>query len=408
LDKESLQAWREEIASELNENILGFWMRHTLDHEYGGFVAEISSGMVRNPDASKGLVLNARILWTFSCAYRLSGNDAYLAVAGRAYDALRSGFRDPVHGGLYWAIAREGDAVEPKKQVYGQAFAIYGLAEYVRATGSSEALEWAKELYVLLEKHAYDPVHAGYYEALARDWSPVAQMSLSGKDLNVPKSMNTHLHMLEAYTNLYRVWQPEGLRNRLAELIVIHLDKIVVPGTGHFKLFFSEEWQSVTDHISYGHDIEGSWLLLEAAEALGDEKLLGRVWDEALTMAKATLEEGTDADGGIRNETEDDGSPSDTKDWWPQAEAVVGYLNAYQMVGDDRYLTAARKCWTFIERFIRDPEHGEWHWGVDRDGKPLDGEPKVGAWKCPYHNGRACFEAMERLDKMIKANGGLQ
>ena len=402
LDKEALRAWGYEIETELKDNILDFWMRYAVAEEQGGFVGEITGGMVRLPDAPKGLVLNARILWTFSCAYRVYRDDRYLGMARRAYESLRNDFRDREYGGFYWAVQSGGGAAEPKKQVYGQAFAIYGLTEYYRATGENEALERAKELYVLLEKHAYEPVHSGYYEALSRDWTPIEDMSLSGKDYNVPKSMNTHLHLLEAYTNLYRVWRPEGLRMKLAELIRVHLEKILAPGTGHFKLFFDEDWRPMSGHVSYGHDIEGSWLLVEAAETLGDEGLLRKAAEEAVVMARSTLAEGTDANGGIRNETDEDGSSTETKDWWPQAEAVVGFLGAYRLTGEEAFLRAARRSWAYIDTYIRDDVHGEWHWGVDGKDMPRTGEPKVSAWKCPYHNGRACFEAIARIESILR------
>jgi len=405
LDWEELRAWRSDIETELRDNILFFWMREAIDERHGGFIGEISSDGKRRPDAPKGLVLNARILWTFSCAYRTYRDERYLATARRAYEALRNDFRDSEHGGLFWTIEPDGGPAEVKKQVYGQAFAVYGLAEYVRATGEGEALVWAKELYALLEKQAYEPVHGGYYEALSRDWKPIEDMSLGDKDENVPKSMNTHLHMLEAYTNLYWVWRSEELRLKLAELLLVHLEKIVAPGEGHFRLFFGEDWRSTSGRVSYGHDIEGSWLLLEAAEALGDAELLRRTEPVAMRMARATLEEGTDSDGGIRNETEEDGSPSDSKDWWPQAEAVIGYLSAYRLTGELRFLDASRGSWDFIVRYIRDDARGEWHWGVDGRGLPRSRRPKVSAWKCPYHNGRACFEAMERIDQLLNGGG---
>ncbi len=389
--------WRNELEAELKETILGFWMKHAIDEKYGGFVGEIKHDMTVVQGADKGLVLNARILWTFSSAYRVYKDEAYSNVAARAYAELDRKFRDRTNGGLYWMVDASGRPAQDKKQVYGQAFAIYALSEYYRATGADEALEWAKELYLLLEKHAYDPAHRGYIEALAADWSPTADLSLSGKDLNERKSMNTHLHVLEAYTNLYRVWQPEGLRMKLADLIDIHLDKIIDPSNHHFLLFFDDQWRSKSEHVSYGHDIEGSWLLWEAAEVLGDETRLERVRREALAMADATIAEGIDADGGVFNEADGRGHLDDTKDWWPQAEAMVGFLNAYQLTGKEEYLQAARDSWTFIKTYIRDAEHGEWHWQVTREGKPVTSHPKVDPWKCPYHNGRACLEGLERL-----------
>ncbi|THF75000.1 AGE family epimerase/isomerase [Cohnella fermenti] len=401
-DELTLGRWREELTGELRDNILGYWIKNTVDRKRFGFVGEIKQDGRVVEDADKGLVLHARILWTFSAAYRTYRDDEYAEMARRAYAALREKFWDDEFGGLYWMIAADGRPTSDKKQVYGQAFVIYGLAEFARAVGGEEAkqaIAWAGEIYRLLEKHAYDPVHLGYVEALARDWSETDELSLSGKDLNERKSMNTHLHVLEAYTNLYRVWKPEGLRAKLKELIEVHLDKIIDAGTSHFLLFFDDEWQSKTPHVSYGHDIEGSWLLWEAAEVLGDESLLPRVKEAALAMARATLEQGVDKDGGVYNEFDGADHLDDTKDWWPQAEAMVGFLNAYQLSGKADYLEAAKRSWTFIRDCISDREGGEWHWQVTKEGVPVrsDNQPKVGAWKCPYHNSRACFEALERI-----------
>nr|WP_138495193.1 AGE family epimerase/isomerase [Paenibacillus pinistramenti] len=398
-----LDQWSSELKDELVNNILAYWMERTVDEKHFGFVGEITSRGEIRPEADKGLVLHARILWTFAAAFRECKDERYLQMAQRAYETLRESFRDPEYGGLYWMIDAAGAPVQDKKQVYGQAFVIYALAEYVRADGagsseSQEALDWAVELYRLLERYAYDPVHLGYVEALARDWSETDDLSLSGKDLNERKSMNTHLHVLEAYTNLYRVFPAEGLGGRLRELIEVHLDKIIDPDTSHFRLFFDDEWNSKSPDVSYGHDIEGSWLLCEAAEVLGDETLETRVNEAAQAMAEATLDEGTDSDGGIFNEY-DGAHLDDSKDWWPQAEAMVGYLNAYQLTGEEAFLQAARSSWSFITRFVSDREGGEWHWQVRRDGTPVisDGQPKAGAWKCPYHNSRACMEALNRI-----------
>lgn len=394
--------WQRELEDEVKRGILDYWMNHTVDKRRGGFLGEIASDGTVVPDAPKGLVLNARILWSFASAYRIFRDEAYLTMARRAYEALDTKFRDREHGGLFWLVDVEGRPLQDKKQVYGQAFVIYALAEYDRAVGSPEAVAWAAELYRLLEKHAYDPVHLGYIEALARDWSETDDLSLSGKDLNERKSMNTHLHVLEAYTNLYRVWKPEGLRAKLKELIEVHLDKIIDPSSHHFLLFFDDEWHSQSAHVSYGHDIEGSWLLCEAAEVLGDEALLKRVRAEAIRMADVTLEQGVDEDGAIFNEFDGQDHLDDAKDWWPQAEAMVGFLNAWQLTGEEKYADAARRSWAFILRFIVNRETGEWHWGVSRQGEPDRSQPKVSPWKCPYHNSRACLEALERLAHISK------
>ncbi|GGE01990.1 AGE family epimerase/isomerase [Paenibacillus nasutitermitis] len=398
----TLSQWSEELEREVRDNILGFWKRRAVDEERGGFIGRMESSGRIDPDADKGLVLNARILWTFASAYRIYGEDEDLRMAQRALRVLETTFLDQEHGGFYWMTTAHGEPAQDKKQVYGQAFVIYALAEYVWATGDREPLKLAEQIYRLLEKHAYDPVERGYVEALARDWSATDDMSLSGTDLNERKSMNTHLHILEAYTNLFRVWKPDGLRGKLQELIEVHLERIIDPANHHFLLFFNDEWESQSADISYGHDIEGSWLLCEAAEVLGNPELAERVKAEALAMAKAALEEGVDQDGGMFNELHENGHLDDTKDWWPQAEAMVGFLNAYQISGDAVYMEAAKSSWAFIASRMSDREGGEWHWRVSREGVPVSGHSKIDAWKCPYHNSRACFEVLERLKKLTE------
>jgi mannobiose 2-epimerase len=397
----TIAQWSSELEKELKTNILGYWMRNTVDEKNGGFIGEIKSDGTVVHDADKGLVLHARILWSFATAYRIYQDEAYLIMAQRAYDMLDQVFRDRDYGGLYWMVDVSGKPVQDKKQVYGQAFVIYALSEFYRATGWEAALLWAQELYRLIEKHAYDPVHLGYVEALAKDWSETGDLSLSGKDLNERKSMNTHLHVLEAYTNLYRVWKPEGLRVKLAELIDIHMDKIINAKDHHFLLFFDDEWASKSDHISYGHDIEGSWLLCEAADVLGDEQRITRVRAEAVVMAEVTLAEGMDSDGGLYNEADGHGHVDETKDWWPQAEAMVGFLNAYQLSDNAALLQAAKESWSFIKSFVVDSKLGEWHWQVSKNGVPITTYAKVDPWKCPYHNSRACFEGLERLAQLL-------
>ncbi|WP_338551365.1 AGE family epimerase/isomerase [Paenibacillus sp. KS-LC4] len=395
--------WQNLLTVEVREQILGFWMKHAVDEKNGGFIGYMASDGSVSEDADKGLVLNARILWSFSSAYRIYKEAPYLEMAERALDALREHFHDQEHGGLYWMVDKDGKPVQTKKQVYGQAFVIYALAEYVRAAGKQDVLPWAEEIYRLLEKHAFDPVHLGYIEALAQNWQETDDLSLSGKDLNERKSMNTHLHVLEAYTNLYRVWKPEGLRDKLKTLIELHLNYIIDPQNYHFKLFFDDAWSTKSRYISYGHDIEGSWLLWEAAEVLGDKALEERVREAAIQMAHATLAEGVDEDGGLYNEYDGDGHLDATKDWWPQAEAMVGFLNAYELTREQQYLDAAWGNWRFITSFISNKETGEWHWQVSREGAADESYPKIDPWKCPYHNSRACFEAIERLER-IKVN----
>ncbi|MDQ8732951.1 AGE family epimerase/isomerase [Paenibacillus sp. LHD-38] len=395
---ENNQQWLASIKQELESNILGFWMKHTVDEKNGGFYGYISRDLTIIPEAGKSLVLNTRILWTFASAYRITGNEHYLNIADRAYEYVNEHFVDPEYGGLYWMVDAAGQPAETKKQVYGQAFAIYAYSEYYRATGNKAALQKAIDLFHTLERYSYDDQFMGYFEALTREWQETDDNSLSEKDLNEKKSMNTHLHVMEGYTNLYRVWKSDELRSKLKELIEITIKHIINPVNAHFILFFDEQWNYKSEHISFGHDIEGSWLLVEAAEVLGDEALLAAAKEAAIRMADATLNEGVDDDGGLLNEAGPEGLLDAHKDWWPQAEAVVGFYNAYQMTGEEKYREAAVRSWAFIERFIVDKEHGEWHWSVNRDGSPSDNVQKVSPWKCPYHNGRACFEMIERLN----------
>jgi mannobiose 2-epimerase len=322
-------------------------------------------------------------------------------MADRALDELTGRFWDAVHGGTYWMLDGRGRPLSDRKQTYALAFSLYGLVEYHRATGSAEALERAKALHRAIEAHASDPARGGYGEARARDWSPLADVRLSEKDLNAPKSMNTHLHVMEAYASLLRAWDDPGLRERLRALVALHLNRILDPATGHLVLFFGEGWTPLSRTVSYGHDIEASWLLVEAAEATGDRALLERARAAAVRMARVCLAEGTDAEhGGVYAERHEDGRLDDEKHWWMQAEAVVGFLNAYELTGEGRFLDAAERAWGFVERFLIDREHGEWRWRTRRDGERIPGLPKVEPWKCPYHNSRAALETIARVARL--------
>jgi mannobiose 2-epimerase len=318
-------------------------------------------------------------------------------LADRALAYLLERFWDPVHGGVFWMLDHEGRPLSERKQTYHQAFALYGLAEHHRATGSREALEHALGLYRAIEEHAADRGQGGYWEARARDWGPLEDVRLSGRDRNTPKSMNTHLHVMEAYTNLLRVWNDDALRHRLKALVEIHLRRVLDPDTAHLLLFFDEAWRPVDRAVSYGHDIEASWLIVEAADVLGDTGLRERAAEAAERMARVTLDEGLDRDhGGLYAERDDGGTLDNEKHWWMQAEAVVGFVSAWQLTGDEAFLAAAEETWRFVDRFIVDREHGEWRWRVARDGRPIAGLARVEPWKCPYHNSRAALEVLSR------------
>jgi cellobiose epimerase len=292
-----------------------------------------------------------------------------------------------------------GEPCDTKKRVYGQAFTVYALAEYYLATCKEEALNRATWLYEVIERTSHDSKFGGYFETYERDWSVASDQRLSEVDMDEKKSMNTHLHMLEAYATLTRGWSDENLRQRLRELIEIFLNHIISLKNHHLLLFFDEDWTPKSSVISFGHDIEGSWLLCEAAGSYGDPQLLKRAREEAVRMAEAVYEEAIDCDGGLLYEAEHNEIMDSDKHWWPQSEAVVGFLNAYQLSGQQRFHAAAERSWEFIEKYIVDREHGEWFWKVSRDGVPSNDKYKVDQWKCPYHNSRTCFEVMERLGR---------
>jgi len=399
---QSNESWAARFERELTGNILPFWMKHAADRENGGFFGYISPDMRVDRDAPRTSVVNTRILWTFAAAARLIGPQ-YRETADWAYHYIVDKFWDREHGGVFWTLDFKGNPVSDRKQIYAQAFAAYALSEYFRATGDTEALDYAKQLYALIEKYSYDPAHKGYVEARARDWGALGDMRLSEKDLNCPKSMNTHLHIMEGYTNLLRAWNDPGLRASQAELIEVTMDHIIDPRTGHFKLFFDDEWNSISGHVSFGHDIEGSWLLVEAAGAAGDSALIERARTLAIKMAEAVYAEGRDKDGSIFYEADSTGRLVDpNKHWWAQAESVVGFYNAYQLTGDVKFREQSERAWDYIESHVVNKTHGEWHAKLSPEGRPFaEHEDKdaclAGPWKCPYHNARVCYEMLRRL-----------
>jgi len=400
-----VQNFRQRVETELRSNILPFWLKHAVDEQYGGFRGQISNDLTIDPFAPKGLILNARILWTFSKAFSVYGEEVYLAAARRAYDYITRYFWDSEFNGVFWMVDYLGRPVEAKKRIYGQAFTVYSLAEYHRATSDEDAFGKAIQIYEAIESASYDALHRGYFETYERDWTLAREQRLSQVDMDEKKSMNTHLHLLEAYANLLRCWDNPGLRGRLKELIQVFLEHIIDRETRHFRMFFDEEWHSKSDHVSFGHDIEGTWLLCEAADILGDEPILQTVRQEAVRMAQAVLDEAVDSDGGLLYEGDSSGMIDTDKHWWPQAEAVVAFLNAYQLSGREHFYLAAGRSWEFIEKYIVDREHGEWFWKVSREGIPSQEKFKVDPWKCPYHNSRACFEVMARLDAIGHLRG---
>ena len=393
----------ERIETDLRRNVLPFWIERVVDR--GTFLGGLSNDLVPDRTLERGALLTTRILWTYAAAYRQYRDLSYLAMADHAYADLLARFLDREHGGFYWSVAADGSVLRDRKQVYGQAFAIYALSEYHAATGRAEPLDLAIATFRLIEARAREPQHGVYLEAFDRAWAPIADMRLSAVDQNDPKSQNTLLHIMEAYTNLVRVWPDAGLHQALTTLVELMLTRVVNPVTAHLGLFFGNDWTPHSDKISYGHDIEAAWLLTEAAGELGSPVLSARVHLLAVKIAEVTLAEGTDDDGAIFNLGGPAGVIDPVKEWWPQAEAVIGFLNAYQLSREERFLAAALKAWEFIETRLIDRAHGEWFRGVTRDGRVLDDQLKVSFWKCPYHNGRMGLEAVRRLRDIAAGRG---
>ena len=387
-----------EAQKVLEDNILSFWITRMQDNQHGGFYGRIDGSNMLHPEADKGAILNARILWTFSAAYRVLHKPEYMDMAHRALRYFLDHFIDRKYGGVYWSLDYTGQPKDTKKQFYAIGFAIYGLSEYARATGDKEALYEAVQLYHCIEEHALDMKHGGYIEALTRNWQPIGDMRLSEHDANYPKSQNTHLHIIEPYANLYRIWPSPELQQSLRNIIGIFTDRILNPETHHLDLFFDMDWTRGAGQLeSYGHDIECSWLMHEAALVLGDKEVLHRVEPIVRIVAEAS-EKGLNPDGSMIHEANlTEGTVDDDLHWWVQAEAVVGFVNIYQHFADQAAWDKAVHCWQYIRDNLIDYEHGEWFWSRHKDGSLNTVEDKAGFWKCPYHNGRMCLEIIERL-----------
>ncbi|MDE6460699.1 MAG: AGE family epimerase/isomerase [Paramuribaculum sp.] len=396
MDTESKAAFAAELEDNLNNNILPYWLEKMRDDEDGGFFGRRDSTDTLVPGADKGAIMNARILWTFSAAYLATGRKDCLEAATRAKDYILNHFIDKENGGVYWALKADGSVSDDKKQFYAIAFTVYGLAEYYRATGDKGALDAAVSLFRAIEEHSRDRVKGGYREAATRTWEPIEDMRLSEKDENFSKTMNTHLHILEAYTALLRVWRTEESLEATRYALEIILNKIMDKADGHLGLFYDDDWNRMDAEKSYGHDIEASWLLLEAAEVIGDKQLYEATLKATRRIADAALE-GLCCDGSMVYERHANGTYDNEKHWWVQAEAVVGqaYLDRYHgMAGS---LEGARKTWNYIRDNLVDNANGEWFWSRMPDGTTNSREDKAGFWKCPYHNGRMCMETLRIL-----------
>lgn len=391
------------LQSEFGEELVAiadWWLRHAVDHELGGFYGEVNVDNTPVKNASKGIVLNSRILWFFSEVALEVNNTEYRQAAKRAYDYIAHYFFDKEHGGVYWELDAQGNVINPKKQVYAQAFTIYALTAYYQLTQDQAALASALNCFELLENKTIDRDHEGYLEAFTREWGVIDDARLSEKDLNFPKSQNTHLHILEAYTTLNKIHPTPAISAALRYNIELFDKYIIDKNTYHLRMFLDNDWKDHSPGVTYGHDIEASWLIAKALESLGDNVYTKALMPTLIKIAEVTLHEGAGAHGHIID-AYDFATKMHSPDivWWVQAEALVGFLFAYSETGKTQYLNAAETIWEFIKKFQIDKKNGEWFWLANMGDVQVKADYKVGFWKCPYHNGRAMMEAVRYLEK---------
>lgn len=384
------ESMRREIVANIRQGVLPFWMDYAVAPD-GGFYGTVLRDGTPVPDAPRGGVLNARILWSFSAAYHTFGDVAYRRLADYARRYFLDTFIDKRFGGVYWLVNPDGEVLNAFKYTYAMTYGIYGLAGHYLATGNEESLEAAIDLYRTLEEKGREPQHDGYVECFTQDWKP-----LDNYFNNAPKTMNAHLHVMEAYTLLYQCWKDEELRQRLAFCVELFLDRLYDASRRHFNLFFDNAWNSLVEMDSYAHDLEACWLLCEAANQLDDPELTARAGQVALEVTDACLSEGLNEKGYMGYENYD-GKGKDHAAWWGQVEAIIACVNAWQITGKDSYIEAACKVWSFVEESMVDTEYGEW-FSDCFDGEPKKETPKVSVWRCPYHSVRLGVEVEKRLE----------
>ncbi len=391
------QEFRQELIA-----IANWWATYTVDHEQGGFFGEIDADNNPVKQASKGIILNARILWFFSETAQAIDDPVYRRCAIRAYDYLIAHFFDKEHGGVYWELDATAVPINTKKQVYAQAFTIYALCAYYQLTGDAQALARALECFNLVEQYAIDREHEGYLEAFTRDWDVMDDLRLSEKDLNYPKSQNTHLHILEAYTTLYQAHPVPEVKAAL-EYNIEMFDKYMIDrNTHHLRMFMDLEWKDFSPGYTYGHDIEASWLIAKALDSLGDNTYTAELTPTLIGIAQVTVNEAIGEQGQVIDSYDFATRATNTDTvWWVQAEALVGFLYAYTTTGEEQFYRAAENTWQFIKTYQIDQQQGEWFWLSSLHQSQADSYYKVGFWKCPYHNGRAMMEAIRYLQKMV-------
>lgn len=384
----------EEIRKHLTEDLIPFWDR-LRDEENGGFYGFMDSDLTLDKTAKKGGILNSRILWFFSNAAMLLQDERCLADAKQAYEILRDAFVDKEYGGIYWAVSYDGKPVDIEKHAYNQAFAIYGLSSYYDASKDEEALQLAKSLFRIVETKMRD--EGGYLEGFERDFSPADNEHLSEHGVMAYRTMNTLLHLLEAYTELYRVSKDPEVRARMCEMLDIVHDHVYNAKERRQECFFDLEYHSLVDLHSYGHDIEASWLVERTLEILDDEEYTAKILPILHAVRDCTLEKAFNGHY-LYNECGQEGVDK-TAVWWVQAETIVALVNAWQKNPDHpEYLEKAESVWEFVKEYLIDREAGgEWRSETDPDGTDHR-RPMVSLWKCPYHNGRMCMEVLKRLN----------
>lgn len=390
----------EQVEAELYR-IADWWCIHAFDGEKGGFYGEVAEDNCADKDAERGVVMHSRILWFFSSVAHQSGSDRYRKMADHAYAYLFEKFDDKEHGGVYWSVDCNGIPVETKKQTYAIAFAIYGLCAYYRLTKIKNALELARSYFSLIQEHCYDKTDGGYLEAFSRTWHPLSDVRLSEKDDNLPKTQNTHLHVMEAFTALHDTDPTAATEEALQNLIVLFRKYIISPDTHHLHLFMDMQWKDHSNTYSYGHDIECSWLLLEAIETLKNQEIHDEYLPLVIKMAYTTLSEGIGKHGQVCDECNiATGQRDQVSCWWVQAEAMVGFLYAFQLTDDKAFWDAFNQVWDFTQQQHIDKSLGEWHWFEKSSKERLTPSYKAGFWKGPYHNGRAMMEVLSLLKNL--------
>ncbi len=382
---------KEEFKNHLIEKIIPFW-KNLKDNKNGGYYGYMDINLKIDKNFSKGCILNSRILWFFSNAYTTLKDESLLEYAEHAYYFLKNSCLDNKNGGVYWAVTYDGKEEDTTKHTYNQAFAIYALSSYYEVTKDKEALDIAYKLYNLIEKKCRDEL--GYKEAFTIDFKPKINEKLSENGVIAEKTMNTLLHILEAYTELYRVDRKEEVANKLKVILNTLKDKVYNKKLGRQEVFFDREWNSLIDLYSFGHDIETAWLVDRTLEIINDEKYTKELSKITRELTK-NIYEVAYRDSSLLNEAEC-GKLNTKRIWWVQAEAVIGFYNGYEKTKNKKYLEASINIWEYIKEFLVDKrDESEWFWSLDDNRKPSK-DPIVEPWKCPYHNGRMCFEIINR------------